>query len=330
MPTVTVVPRAVEGFLEELWAFHALFYDCFARSEPRAHCFDYRVGHLRQRDRQSIEPMALHVEGSPGRGLQRFLSEVQWDEEPRLWHYHLVAEERGEPDGVLRFEEPSCVTKGQDSVGVARQYCGPLGQGENWQVGVFAAYASGPGSPLVAKRWCLPAVGWTAASAARRARCKVPKALALQSTPQLAAALLQRSAHAKLLPFQSVVAECLYGQSPDLLAAVDTGSGGPTFVAMPADTRCGLQAPRTTEQPSRYQGAVRATRVGVAEKAPCPVAAVAASLPASHWERRQGAEGTKGAIVYALARQGVTWGKEGLPERAGGLVSTRTVETEPA
>ena len=76
---------------------------------------------------------------------------------------------------------------------------------------------------------------------------------------------------------------------------------------------------------------MRAKRVVVAsDHAPCPVAALAASLPASRWDRRQVAEGTKGPIVYAFARQRVTLCKEGLPERTVWLVIKRTVGAEPA
>ena len=59
------------------------------------------------------------------------------------WTYHqLVAAEMGEPDGVLMFDETGFVKKGTDSVGVARQYCGPLGKVENCQVGVFMGYVA--------------------------------------------------------------------------------------------------------------------------------------------------------------------------------------------
>jgi hypothetical protein len=76
---------------------------------------------------------------------------------------------------------------------------------------------------------------------------------------------------------------------------------------------------------------VRAKRVVVAsDHAPCPVAALAASLPASRWYRRQVSEGTKGPIGYAFARQRVTLCKEGLPERTVWLVIKRTVGAEPA
>jgi len=44
IPTFDIVPGDVEGFMDELWEFQAAFHDCFARSEPRAHFFDYMVG----------------------------------------------------------------------------------------------------------------------------------------------------------------------------------------------------------------------------------------------------------------------------------------------
>ena len=81
IPTFDIVPRDVEGFMDELWEFQSAFHDCFTRSEPRAHFFDYMVGQFSQLARKSIEPMALHVEGGTIRGLQRFISDVQWDEQ---------------------------------------------------------------------------------------------------------------------------------------------------------------------------------------------------------------------------------------------------------
>ena len=140
MPPFDLIPSDVEGCLEELWEFQSAFHDCLARSEPRAHCFDSMVGQCSQLERKSIEPMALQVDGGTIRGLQRFLSDVGWDEEQMLWNDHqLVAEEMGEPDGILMFDETGLVKKCKDSVGVARQYCGTLGKVEHGQVGVFAA-----------------------------------------------------------------------------------------------------------------------------------------------------------------------------------------------
>ena len=81
IPTFDLTPRDVARFTDELQEFQGLFHDCFPRSEPRAHFFDYMVGQLSPLARKSIEPMALRVSGGSVRGRQRFLSEVPWDEQ---------------------------------------------------------------------------------------------------------------------------------------------------------------------------------------------------------------------------------------------------------
>jgi SRSO17 transposase len=331
IPTFDLVPSDVEGFMEELWEFQSTFHDCFARSEPRGHFFDYMVGQFSKLERKSIEPMALKVEGGTIRGLQRFISDVVWDEEQMRWNYHqLVAEEMGDPDGVLMFDETGFVKKGKDSVGVARQYCGTLGKVENCQVGVCAGYASRHGYALVDKRLFLPEVWWTEAYAARRTRCNVPDELTFQSKPQLAAAMLEAMAHEGLLPFKYIVADCLYGNSPTFLDAVDACVGRTALVAIPSETRCWLQRPRTADKHYRYKGEARVQRVVEPDSAPCMVATVAASLPASSWYRRKVSEGTKGPITYEFARQRVTLCKEGLPDRTVWLVIKRTLGAEPS
>src|ERR671933_1900031 len=101
--------------------------------------------------------MALAVEGSSIRSLQRFLSETVWDEEQMRWNYHqLGADELGEPDGVLMFDASGFVKKGKDSAGVARQYCGTLGKVANCQVGVFLAYASPMGHVALDRELFIP------------------------------------------------------------------------------------------------------------------------------------------------------------------------------
>jgi SRSO17 transposase len=134
-------------------------------------------------------------------------------------YHRLVQDEMGEPDGVLIVDETGFAKKGQDSVGVARQDCGALGKVENCQVGVCAAYASRQGYALVDKRLFIPEPWFTDAYTARRTKCKMPDELAWQSTPQLAAAMVQGLHRASVLPCKYIVADCLYGNSPDFWAA---------------------------------------------------------------------------------------------------------------
>jgi SRSO17 transposase len=322
----------VEGFMDELQEFQSVFHDCFTRSEARAHCLDYMVGQYRPLARKSIEPMALAVEGGRIRSLQRFLSETVWDEEQMRWNYHqLVAEALGEPDGVLMFDELGFVKKGNDSAGVARQYCGTLGKVENCQVGVFAGYASRQGYALVDHRLFLPEVWFGPAYAPRRLKCQVPDERMFQTKPQLAAEMLLNIRQEEILPFRYIVADSVYGNSPDFLAALEACVGTTALVAISSETRCWPQRPATQEQPYRYQGEERMKRhLRPTASAPQSVAAVAATLPAWQWYRRTVSEGTKGPIEYDFARHRVTLCKDGLPERTVWLVIKRTRGPEPA
>jgi SRSO17 transposase len=249
IPTFDVVPSDVEGFMDELWEFQSAFHDCFVRSEPRAHFLDYLVGQFSHLERKSIAPMALQVEGGNIRGLQRFISDDVWDEEQMLWNYHqLVAAAMGAPDGVLMFDESGFVKKGTDSVGVARQYCGSLGKVENSQVGVFAAYASRHGYALVDKRLFIPEQWFAEDYKDRRAKCHMPEDATFHTKPQLAATMLQAMAYEGLVPFKYIVADCVYGNSPAFLDAIDACVGVTALVAISSETRCWLQAPRTTDK----------------------------------------------------------------------------------
>jgi SRSO17 transposase len=95
----------------------------------------------------------------------------------------------GAPDGVLIVEETGFAKKGQDAVGVARQYCGALGPVAHCHVGVGAAYASRQGSAVVDTRLFLPAPWFPEAYTARRTTGKMPAEGPWQSKPQLAAAI---------------------------------------------------------------------------------------------------------------------------------------------
>ena len=331
IPTFDVQVRDVEGFMDELQEFQSVFHDCFARSEARGHFWDYMVGQYSPLARKSIAPMALAVEGGRIRSLQRFLSETVWDEEQMRWNYHqLVAEELGEPDGVLMVDASGFVKKGNDSAGVARQYCGTLGKVENCQVGVFAGYASRQGYALVDQRLFLPEVWCGPAYAPRRLKCQVPDERRFQTKPQLAAEMLQNIRQEGILPFRYIVADSVYGNSPDFLAAIEACVGTTALVAISSETRWWPQRPATQEQLYRYKGAERTKRhLRPTARTPQSVAALTATLPAWQWYRRTVSEGTKGPIAYDFARHRVTVWKDGLPERTVWLVIKRTCGSEP-
>jgi SRSO17 transposase len=331
IPRFDLTPRDVEEFLDELQAFHDHFRSCFSRSEPRGHFFNYMVGQCSELERKSIEPMALEVAGGNIRGMQRFISDDIWAEDAMRQTYHgLVAAEMGDPEGVLMVDESGFVKKGKESVGVARQYCGSLGKVENCQVGVFAAYASRHGYALVDKRLFMPETWFGEDYAERRHKCQVPEELRFQTKPQLAAEMVKAIRVEGRLPCKYLVADCLYGNSPDFLDAIDACVGVTSLVSIPSDTRCWLQRPVTTEKTYKYKGAMRSQRVVAPEvAAPLTVAALAQSLPSSGWYRRRVSEGSKGPIEYEFARKRVTLCKDELPDRTVWLVIKRMRGANP-
>ena len=330
IPQFALTRSDIDSFLEELRGFHTAFRDCFTRQEPRDQFFNYMVGQFSPLARKSIEPMALQVEGGNVRAMQRLVSDALWDEAAMLETYHrVVQEEMGEPDGVLILDETGFAKKGQDSVGVARQYCGSLGKIENCQVGVFAAYASRQGYALVDKRLFLPEPWFSDAYTARRTKCKMPDEVVWQSKPQLAAAMVQALYHAGVLPFKYVVADCLYGNSPDFWAACEACVGTVAFVATPADTRCWLQPLATTTHTYTYKKEQRTRRVAVTAKPPSTVAEVARAIPATFWYRRTVSEGTKGPMTYEFTRKRIMLSKDGEPTTAVWLLIKRTLGVHP-
>jgi SRSO17 transposase len=331
-PPFALAQGDVEGFLDELRSFHDAFRSCFPRREPREHFFRDMVGQLSLLERQSIAPMALHVQGGNVRAMPRFVSDAMWDEAQMRHIYHqLVYEDMGAPAGVVMVDESGFPKQGNDSVGVARPYGGTLGKVENCPVGVFAAYASPHGYALVDQQLCLPEPWFTEAYAERRATCEVPKNLAFQTKPQLAGAMVRALFQERVLPFKYVVADGLYGNRADLLAAVEACWGVTSLVAIPADTRCGLHGPVMETHAYRDRGQARTTRMVTPEDShPPTVERIAKRLPETCWSRRTVSEGTKGPIVYECSKRQVTRCREGMPDRAVWLVLKRTVGAEPS
>ena len=330
IPQFALTRSDIDPFMDELRGFHTAFRACFARQEPRDQFFNSMVGQCSALERKSIEPMALQVEGGKVRAMQRLVSDALWDEAAMLETYHhLVQDEMGEPDGVLIVDETGFVKKGADSAGVARQYCGSLGKVGNCQVGVFAAYASRQGYALVDKRLFIPEPWFSDAYTARRTKCKMPEEVPWQTKPQLAAAMVQDLHGAGVLPCKYIVADCLYGNSPDFWAACEACVGTVALMATPADTRGWLQPLATTTHTYTYKGELRTKRVAVTATPPGTVAELAQAIPSTFWYRRTVSAGTKGPITYEFARKRIMLCKDEQPTTAVWLLIKRSLGAHP-
>ena len=331
IPKFTVEERDVENLIDELRGFHEEFRDFFLRSESRENFFQYMVGQFSELQRKSIEPIALNVEGGKVRSIQRLISDVVWDEENMLYKYRsMIADDMGDPNGVLIFDESGFPKKGNDSAGVSRQYCGTLGKVDNCQVGVFAAYASSQGYALLDKRLFIPEKWFTDDYADRRKKCKLPEELEFKTKPQLAIDMLDEIQKEDIVPFKYIVADSIYGNSPEFIDAVGKIVGTTYFVSVPSDTLCWLETPITIEKQYKYKGEIRSKLVVEnTEKKPISISSLAKSINDYFWYKRKVSEGTKGPIEYEFTKRRVILSRDGLPYKTVWLVIKRTIEEIP-
>lgn len=321
----------VKDFINELRGFHEQFADCFQRSESREHFFNYMAGQFSPLERKSIEPIALAIEDGNVRSMQRFVSDAPWDDDKMIAKYRsFVNDDLGHPDGALIFDESSFVKKGQDSIGVARQYCGAIGKVDNCQVGVFAAYVSESGYALVDKRLFIPDKWFADDYLERRQKCKLPQEMVFRTKPELAVEMLNAISKEDVLPFKYVLADTIYGASPQFICAVEALPDKTYFVSVTKDTLCWLRRPMTITKEYRWGGKHRSKTVLLdPQSKPLSVADLAANINDYFWYRRQVSEGTKGPIVYEFTRRQVILAAAGLPNKTVWLLIRRTLGDDP-
>jgi SRSO17 transposase len=326
IPKLLIDKDDISEFMNEFKGFHAQFADCFSREEPRKNFYHYMAGQMSQLERKSIEPIALNVESAKVRAMQHFLSDITWEEELILSKYHsILAEDLGDAEGVLIFDESGFVKKGNDSVGVSRQYCGSIGKVENSQVGVYAAYATRHGYGLLDDRLFIPEKWFGEDYAERRKKCQLPDDISFKTKPQLAVEMLEKIVAGKVITFRYVAADSIYGNSPEFLDAVEKVPGVTYFVALPHDTLCWLHDPAMMEKSYRYGGEKRTKRIlSETEKKPLTFEKIAKGMNDYFWYRRTVSEGTKGPITYEFMKRRVVLAKAGQPDRTVWLIVRRT------
>jgi len=327
VPKFDLVAEDVRGFLHELREFHAMFAECFQRSESREHFYRYMAGQIGPLERKTIEPIAMATEGGNVRTIQRFVSDAPWDEEKMIAKYRsLVSLDFGNPNAALVFDESSFVKKGKESIGVARQYCGTLGKVENCQVGVFAAYVSESGYALVDKRIFIPEKWFSDDYHDRRKKCNLPDEVVFQTKPELAAEMLKAISKENELPFKYILADTVYGVSPEFISAAEALQDKTYFVSIPKDTQCWLRQPMTITKEYQWGGKTRKKTVLSDPKGkPLSVSTLAKNTSDFFWYRRQVSEGAKGPIGYEFTRRKVILASSGLPQKTVWLLIKRTI-----
>ena len=271
-PTTAAQVRAWAGEIE---AVGERIGGRFARSEPRRRAIGYVRGLLSGAERKNGWQLAEHLGDPTPDGVQHLLARAGWDADAvRDGLLAYVTEHLGDPGGVLVVDETGFLKKGEQSVGVARQYSGTAGRIENSQIGVFLGYVTTKGRALLDRALYLPKE-W-AADKTRRKRAGVPKAVAFATKLVLARQMIDRAVAAGV-PTRWVTADAVYGSDYHFRAAVE-GHGLGYVVGVRTDF------------------AVRAGPRQVRAKA------LLAEVPADGWYRLSCGAGSKGPRVYDWAR----------------------------
>jgi SRSO17 transposase len=264
----------------------------FARPQPLQHARLYLQAILSEIPRKNGWQIAEQARQSRPYGMQRLLSRAVWDQDGVRDELRTVVgqvlnppplmPERPEgqtPFPVLVIDESGFPKRGHHSAGVGPQYCGLTGRVENCQVGVFLSYVTAQGHALIDRELYLPE-DWCA-DPARRQAAHIPEAVRFATKPELGQQMIDRALAAGL-PISWVVADTVYGHSPDLRTFLED-QGLSYALAVPSIEVVCVQ-----------------TRAGILL---ADVASIARqAFRAREWQRLSQSLGTKGERLFDWAR----------------------------
>jgi SRSO17 transposase len=164
----------LQGQRAALIEFAAQMYRPLARCDQRAKGEQYVRGLLLEGRRKSIAPMAARLPDGDQEGLQNFICDSPWKDEPVRRRLALRMTGEIEPEGWI-VDDTGLPKDGRMSPGVAHQYCGALGKTANCQVLVSVNAASDRASCALGWRLFLPA-SWEE-DVQRRRRARIPEEL---------------------------------------------------------------------------------------------------------------------------------------------------------
>jgi len=312
--------------MDEMGAYVEMFEPAFRRPEQLEWSKNYLLGLLGDAPRKNIERMALEL-GEKVRSMQHFMGQSPWEKEPVIAiHQRLVGETLGEVDGVALIDESSVVKQGDDSVGVAAQYCGSVGKIANGQVGVYLGYASRKGYSLLDGQLFVPDEWFDEAHAEKRRQCGVPEELVFQTKPEIGLELLKKAVKRGDLPFQWVAADELYGDSPafrDGVAALNKWY----FTEIKCNTPIWSVRPEVHVPVLKGRGRPpMRLRLRHPSERPTQVKELATGISKEGWTRATIKEGSKGPIVCDFAFLRLIESRKNLPGPEVWLIIRRNLE----
>jgi SRSO17 transposase len=180
----------------------------------------YLRGLLLPGERKSIEPLAERVAPGHEQELRHFVSESAWDDEAVeavLWEK--ADKLLGADDAFLIIDDTALPKKGNESVGVAHQYCGALGKQANCQCLVSLTLATDVIPIPVSLRLYVPS-DW-ASDPERRAKVGIPESIVFREKWKIAIDEIRRLRKAGVR-FGTVLADAGYGHCTEFREALSS------------------------------------------------------------------------------------------------------------
>lgn len=312
-PPFDLTDDDLKQLTEEFRRYHALFRDCFGRveHEPLSRC--YVQGLMSPLPRKSMEPIALSLMGTKRVvALQRFINAGAWDvEDLAQRHRQEAAKTVADPLGVFSTDGCDFPKKGKESVGVARQYCGPLGKTDNCQAGVFLAYSSPKGYALLDRRLYLPESWFAEEQKKRWEACRIPESTTFKTKPELALEMIRQAHASGLFPARWVTGDDSFGGIPAFRDGLPQDLH--YLLDIPCNTLVWTKRPET--HIPHYSGMgqpPKNLRLKKGQPQARQVDAIARD-PSIRWQRVTLAEGAKGPIEAEVARLRVMERRNKLP-----------------
>lgn len=303
----------VKAMAQELVEFHQQFHDHFGRIEHHRLSLAYISGLMSNCRGKSVEPIALELLNKASvRSLQMFMKNYRWDHQGiQSAHQSMLAQMIGRSDGMITVDSCEFPKKGKESVGVARQYCGPLGKVENCQSGVFVGYSSDSGYGLLNCQLYMPENWFFKEQKQRRKANLVPKDLVFKTKPQIAGELIEQVMATGDYPARWIGCDATFGKDNDFLNAL------PSELYYFADIRCDTlvftKKPKIGLPPYKGRGRRPSKLKVLAGQPKAKRVSDIATLKRLRWKSVIVAEGAKGPIVAKVARIQVYLAKDGLP-----------------
>jgi len=212
--------KAISKLLEE---YLGSYHSNFVRSQQIPYFEAFTQGLLSKLERKSIEPIALSFLGETEvRGMQQFFTRSSgWYDNLRESYKVKLSETVNAPKGFLSVDESDFVKKGEDSAGVARQYCGRLGKRENCQAGVFLSYASEFGIGLVDSALYLPEKWFDDEHKEKREKSQIPSDMNFKTKNEIAKEMISKVIESRLFEIECIGCDASFGSDGTFLDSLE-------------------------------------------------------------------------------------------------------------